>query len=35
MQEQLQKEFLRALPSLRTLPGHIEGIADATARAAA
>jgi ubiquinone biosynthesis protein len=27
MQEQLQKEFLRALPSLRTLPGHVEGIA--------
>jgi len=27
MQEQLQKEFLRALPSLRTLPGHMEGIA--------
>ena len=28
MQEQLQKEFVRALPSLRTLPGNIEGIAN-------
>ena len=27
MQEQLQKELLRALPSLRTLPGHVEAIA--------
>ena len=27
MQQQLEKEFLRALPSLRTLPGHVEGIA--------
>jgi ubiquinone biosynthesis protein len=27
MQQQLEKEFVRALPSLRTLPGHIEGIA--------
>jgi ubiquinone biosynthesis protein len=27
MQQQIQKELLRALPSLRTLPGHIEGIA--------
>ena len=28
LQEQLQKEFVRALPSLRTLPGNIEGIAN-------
>ena len=27
MQEQLEKELIRALPSLRTLPGHVEGIA--------
>ena len=27
MQQQIEKELLRALPSLRTLPGHIEGIA--------
>jgi ubiquinone biosynthesis protein len=27
MQQQLEKEFLRALPSLRTLPSHVEGIA--------
>jgi ubiquinone biosynthesis protein len=27
VQAQLEKEFLRALPSLRTLPGHLEGIA--------
>ncbi|MFN8025924.1 MAG: AarF/ABC1/UbiB kinase family protein [Acidimicrobiia bacterium] len=27
MQEQLQKELVRAMPSLRTLPGHLEGIA--------
>ena len=27
MQEQLEKELLRALPSLRTLPGQLEGIA--------
>lgn len=27
MQEQLQKELVRALPSLRTLPAHVEGIA--------
>ena len=27
MQQQLEKELIRALPSLRTLPGHIEGIA--------
>ena len=27
MQQQLEKEFLRVLPSLRTLPGQIEGIA--------
>ena len=28
LQEQLQKEFVRALPSLRTLPGNIEAIAN-------
>jgi len=28
LQEQLQKEFVRALPSLRTLPGSIEAIAN-------
>lgn len=27
MQEQLEKELVRAMPSLRTLPGHFEGIA--------
>jgi ubiquinone biosynthesis protein len=27
LQEQLQKEVVRALPSLRTLPGHVEAIA--------
>jgi len=27
VQEQFQKEVLRALPSLRTLPGHVESIA--------
>ena len=27
MQQQLEKELVRALPSLRTLPGHLEGIA--------
>jgi ubiquinone biosynthesis protein len=27
LQQQLEKEFLRALPSLRTLPNHVEGIA--------
>jgi ubiquinone biosynthesis protein len=27
LQEQLEKEVVRALPSLRTLPGHLEGIA--------
>jgi ubiquinone biosynthesis protein len=28
MQEQMQKELLRALPSLRTLPGHAEAIGE-------
>jgi ubiquinone biosynthesis protein len=28
LQEQLEKEVLRALPSLRTMPGHLEGIAN-------
>jgi ubiquinone biosynthesis protein len=27
LQQQLQKEVVRALPSLRTLPGHVEAIA--------
>ena len=27
MQQQLEKELVRALPALRTLPGHVEGIA--------
>ena len=27
VQQQLQRELLRALPSLRTLPGHVEAIA--------
>ncbi len=27
LQQQLEKEVVRALPSLRTLPGHVEGIA--------
>ena len=27
VQQQLQRELMRALPSLRTLPGHVEAIA--------
>jgi ubiquinone biosynthesis protein len=27
LQQQLEKEFVRALPSLRTLPGHVEAVA--------
>ena len=32
LQQQLEKEVVRALPSLRTLPGHLEAVADPAAQ---